>query len=398
MGASTTPSVVSFERVEGGAEGEVRIEVGHAACEQAERNPNNTFASVKRLIGRARKEASGAVADASLLNLLVEGGDGSLHLECEALGRSLPPEEISCHIIRTLLEDVERELGGEKVTRAVITVPAYFTDQQRRATEAAGLLAGLERVKLLREPEAAALAYGLDKLDDELILVFDLGGGTFDVSVLEVGGGIIEVLWTGGDAFLGGDDFDKSLAHSLLKDFLSSSSVSSVSDEDLKRIQLNKELKRQLLKQARSAKIRLSSARSANVLLQHVLPGLDLNTTLTQKQFEQICSKLLDQLAVPVRQVVRRALPLFRSSFALSLPLGACMPSHITALAQGKANVWMLAALCTATYAVHKAAYVAVCRARCKVCSNRPLLVEQQQPAAAVCCKAVWCVFRQAVL
>jgi len=308
MGLSTTPSVVSFERVDGGEDGEVLIEVGQAALEQAERNPTNTFASVKRLIGRARKEASGAVADASQLKLLVDGDDGSLHLECEALGRSVPPEEISCHVVRTLLEDVERELGGEKVTRAVITVPAYFTDQQRRATEAAGLLAGLERVKLLREPEAAALAYGLDKLADELILVFDLGGGTFDVSVLEVGGGIIEVLWTGGDAFLGGDDFDKVLAASLLKDFLHSSSISSaVSGDDLKRIERNKDLKRLLLNQARAAKTRLSSARSANVVLHNVLPGLHLNATLTQKQFEQTCATLLDLLAVPVRQVALMA-------------------------------------------------------------------------------------------
>ena len=155
LGAPTTPSVVSFQRVEGGKEGDVKILVGEDAVAQAELNPNNTYASVKRLIGRSITEASGSVADVSQLKLLVAGDTdkSSLRVECDALGRSLAPEEISCHIIRTLLQDVERHFGGEKVTRAVITVPAYFNDKQRRATEAAGLLAGLERVKLLREPE-----------------------------------------------------------------------------------------------------------------------------------------------------------------------------------------------------------------------------------------------------
>jgi heat shock protein 1/8 len=134
LGAQTTPSVVSFARVEGGKDNEVRILVGEEAREQAEINSANTFASVKRLIGRSIKEASGAVADAAQLKLLVKGPGGALHIECDALGRTLAPEEISCHVIRTLLEDVEREMGGEKVTRAVITVPAYFNDQQRRAT------------------------------------------------------------------------------------------------------------------------------------------------------------------------------------------------------------------------------------------------------------------------
>ena len=309
MGISTTPSVVSFERVEGGEEGEVTIKVGEEAREQAVKNPTNTYASVKRLIGRSCKEASGAVADTSQLKLLVESGKGDAHLDCEALGRGLAPEEISCHVIRTLLQDVERELGGEKVTRAVITVPAYFNDKQRRATEAAGLLAGLERVKLLREPEAAALAYGLDKLEDELILVFDLGGGTFDVSVLEVGGGIIEVLWTGGDAFLGGDDFDLALASWLVEEVIDSASSDSrdISADALKGIKRNKEVMSRVLAEARKAKVRLSSARSARVVVADVLPGLDLNISVTQRQLEQRCAKLLQLLAQPIRQVALMA-------------------------------------------------------------------------------------------
>jgi hypothetical protein len=165
-GHSTTPSVVAFA-------GD-KILVGAEAVEQADSNPANTFSSVKRIIGRKLKEANKAVADPSLLKRIIESPDGQVALQCEALGRGLLPEEVSTHVIKRLLEDAEAALG-EKVTRAVITVPAYFTDAQREATEAAGLLAGLEKVKLLREPEAAALAYGLEKLDDELILVFDLG-------------------------------------------------------------------------------------------------------------------------------------------------------------------------------------------------------------------------------
>ena len=307
LGASTTPSVVAFERGNGG-EGDVLIKVGEEARQHADEDPANTFGSVKRLIGRSRNEASKAVADPAQLELLVEADDGNAHLECKALGRSLAPEEISCHIIRALVDDVERELGGEKVTRAVITVPAYFNDKQRRATEAAGLLAGLERVKLLREPEAAALAYGLDKREDELVLVFDLGGGTFDVSVLEVGGGIIEVLWTGGDAFLGGDDFDKVLAASILDEFVRDASDRAVASEaTLARVPQSKEVRRRVLEATRAAKMRLSSARSASITVAEVLPGLSLNVSLTQKLLERRCQKLFDQLCAPVRQVALMA-------------------------------------------------------------------------------------------
>lgn len=303
MGASTTPSVVAFQRTEGGTDDDARILVGEEAIEQAGSNAQNTFASVKRLIGRSRKEALTAMADESQKALLDTAQLGSAELQCEALGRSLKPEEISCHVIRNLVQDAERHLGGEKVTRAVITVPAYFTDRQRQATEAAGLLAGLERVKLLREPEAAALAYGLDKLDDELILVFDLGGGTFDVSVLEVGGGIIEVLWTGGDSFLGGDDFDKALAAAILSDFVKEGEAVGVADSTLQALKSDRHVVSRLLSQARAAKQQLSSRRTATVFVSDVLPGLDLNVTVTQKQVESACMDLLRRLAVPVRQV-----------------------------------------------------------------------------------------------
>jgi len=282
-GESTTPSVVAFT-------GD-KILVGAEAVEQANQNPANTFSSVKRVIGRKHKEAGKAVADPSLLSRLVDGPDGQVALKCKELARDLLPQEVSTHVIRRLLDDAERELG-EKVTRAVITVPAYFNDAQREATEAAGLLAGLEKVKLLREPEAAAMAYGLEKLEDELILVFDLGGGTLDVSVLEVGAGIIEVIWTGGDAFLGGDDFDKAIADGVA----SKGAVFS-------RLKGNDDDMRRLLADARQAKVRLSSAKSVAI----AIPGTDNSVDVTARQMEDWCRSLIQRLALPVRQVALMA-------------------------------------------------------------------------------------------
>jgi molecular chaperone DnaK len=205
LGKRTTPSVVALVPREGGSEEDFDIIVGEAAL--AMDGQKNVFSSVKRVIGRSFDEAR-KIATGSLHRALFDEFGEDLQLRAPILKGTVKPEEVSSHVVKQLISDAERHLG-EKVTRAVITVPAYFTDKQREATEAAGMLAGLEKVKLLREPEAAALAYGLDKLEDELILVFDLGGGTLDVSVLEVGGGIIEVIWTGGDNQLGGDDFDK---------------------------------------------------------------------------------------------------------------------------------------------------------------------------------------------
>ena len=220
-GRRTTPSVVSFLP-------DGTVLVGHAARKRLSKDPANTFHSVKRFIGKRYKDkrvvedarrvpyevCATVAADADALDIVGLGprGDGAGSSPRDAPSRrKLTPEEISAHVLRRLVHRASRALG-EPVHRAVITVPAYFDDQQCDATRRAAERAGLEKVKILHEPVAAALAYGVDVDGDETVFVFDLGGGTFDVSILDVGGGTVEVLATGGDAHLGGDDFDRRVA------------------------------------------------------------------------------------------------------------------------------------------------------------------------------------------
>src|SRR5215471_4359995 len=206
-GGRTTPSVVAFTK-----SGE-RL-VGQLARRQAVLNPENTVYSIKRFIGRRFSEVE---AERKIVSYKVkEGGDGG----CKVLiqGKEYTPEEISAMILRKLKDDAEKYLG-EKVTSAVITVPAYFNDSQRQSTKNAGTIAGLEVLRIINEPTAAALAYGLDKKANETILVFDLGGGTFDVSILEVGDGVVEVKATSGDTHLGGDDWDAVIMEWMIDEF-----------------------------------------------------------------------------------------------------------------------------------------------------------------------------------
>ncbi|EPS61445.1 chloroplast heat shock protein 70-2, partial [Genlisea aurea] len=198
-GQRTTPSVVAYTKT-----GD-RL-VGQIAKRQAVVNPENTFFSVKRFIGRKMSEVDEESKQVSYH--VIRDENGNVKLDCPAIGKQFAAEEISAQVLRKLVDDASKFLN-DKVTKAVVTVPAYFNDSQRTATKDAGRIAGLEVLRIINEPTAASLAYGFEKKSNETILVFDLGGGTFDVSVLEVGDGVFEVLSTSGDTHLGGDDFDK---------------------------------------------------------------------------------------------------------------------------------------------------------------------------------------------
>merc|ERR1712205_239908 len=208
------PSVVAYTK-----KGELLV--GQIAKRQAVINPENTFYSVKRFIGRKTSEVNEEPRQVSYKVIQTED---IIKLDCPALSKQFAAEEISAQLLRKLADDATKYLG-ETVTQAVITVPAYFNDSQRQATKDAGKIAGLEVLRIINEPTAAALAYGLDKKSNERILVFDLGGGTFDVSVLEVGDGVFEVLSTSGDTHLGGDDFDDKLVGWLMKEFQSEHNI-----------------------------------------------------------------------------------------------------------------------------------------------------------------------------
>jgi molecular chaperone DnaK (HSP70) len=208
-GLRTTPSIVAYTKKQ-------ELLVGQIAKRQAVINPENTFFSVKRFIGSKENEIS---EDSKQLPYKVgKDQNDNIKIKCPALNKDFSPEEISAQVLRKLINDATSYLGQE-VTQAVITVPAYFNDSQRQATMDAGKIAGVEVLRIINEPTAASLAYGLDKKQNETILVFDLGGGTFDVSILEVGDGIFEVLATAGDTNLGGDDFDNVLVKWLINDF-----------------------------------------------------------------------------------------------------------------------------------------------------------------------------------
>ncbi|PMB03235.1 molecular chaperone DnaK, partial [Fischerella thermalis CCMEE 5196] len=208
-GSRTTPSVVAYTKT-----GDKLV--GQIAKRQAVMNPENTFYSVKRFIGRKYDEITGEAKQVSYK--VLRDSNGNVKLDCPIQNKQFAPEEISAQVLRKLVDDASTYLG-EPVKQAVITVPAYFNDSQRQATKDAGRIAGIEVLRIINEPTAAALAYGLDKKTNETILVFDLGGGTFDVSILEVGDGVFEVKSTSGDTHLGGDDFDKKIVDWLATEF-----------------------------------------------------------------------------------------------------------------------------------------------------------------------------------
>lgn len=290
-GFRTTPSVVAF------AKNGDRL-VGQIAKRQAVMNPENTFYSVKRFIGRRFDEVTHETTEVSYKVLNISG---NVKLDCPAAGKQFAPEEISAQVLRKLVDDASKYLG-EQVTQAVITVPAYFNDSQRQATKDAGKVAGLEVLRIINEPTAAALAYGLDKKSNETILVFDLGGGTFDVSILEVGDGVFEVLATSGDTHLGGDDFDKKIVDFLAEEFRKAEGI------DLRK---DKQALQRLTEAAEKAKIELSSVTQAEINLPFITATQDgpkhLDTTLTRARFEELCSDLIDRCRIPVENAMRDA-------------------------------------------------------------------------------------------
>ncbi|MEY3554374.1 MAG: molecular chaperone DnaK [Microcystis aeruginosa L111-01] len=291
-GFRTTPSVVAYAK-----NGE-RL-VGQIAKRQAVMNPQNTFYSVKRFIGRKFNEVTNEATEVSYKTL--QDGNGNVKLDCPAQGKQFAPEEISAQVLRKLVEDASKYLG-ETVTQAVITVPAYFNDSQRQATKDAGRIAGIEVLRIINEPTAASLAYGLDKKANETILVFDLGGGTFDVSVLEVGDGVFEVLATSGDTHLGGDDFDKKIVDYLAGEFKKVEGIE---------LRQDKQALQRLTEAAEKAKIELSSVTQAEINLPFITATAEgpkhLDTTLTRAKFEEICADLIDRCRIPVENAIRDA-------------------------------------------------------------------------------------------
>ncbi|UPM49424.1 MULTISPECIES: molecular chaperone DnaK [unclassified Synechococcus] len=290
-GFRTTPSVVAYTKNQDQL-------VGQIAKRQAVMNPENTFYSVKRFIGRRVDEVN---EESKEVSYGVEKAGSNVKVKCPVLNKQFAPEEVSAQVLRKLAEDAGKYLG-ETVTQAVITVPAYFNDSQRQATKDAGKIAGLEVLRIINEPTAAALAYGLDKKSNERILVFDLGGGTFDVSVLEVGDGVFEVLSTSGDTHLGGDDFDKVIVDHLADTFKSNEGIDLRSD---------KQALQRLTEAAEKAKIELSSATQSEINLPFITATPEgpkhLDLTLTRAKFEELASKLIDRCRVPVEQALKDA-------------------------------------------------------------------------------------------
>jgi molecular chaperone DnaK len=289
-GSRTTPSVVAFT-----SQGE-RL-VGQLARRQAILNPKGTIYSAKRFIGRRFDEVQTELNAVSFD--VVAGPDGAARFEIG--GKQYAPEEISALVLRKLAEDASKFLG-EKVTEAVITVPAYFNDAQRQATKDAGRIAGLNVLRIINEPTAAALAYGLDKKQSETVLVFDLGGGTFDVSVLDIGDGVVEVRATAGDTHLGGDDFDRRLVDYLADEFQRDNGID---------LRADPQALQRLFEAAEKAKVELSSVTQTTVSLPFITADASgpkhLNTTLMRSTFDQITADLVERTREPVRQALADA-------------------------------------------------------------------------------------------
>ena len=291
-GLRSTPSIVAYTKKQ-------ELLVGQIAKRQAVINPENTFFSVKRFIGSKETEIS---ADAKQLPYKVtKDSNENIKIKCPALGKEFSSEEISAQVLRKLINDATNYLSQE-VTQAVITVPAYFNDSQRQATMDAGKIAGIDVLRIINEPTAASLAYGLDKKQNETILVFDLGGGTFDVSILEVGDGIFEVLATAGDTNLGGDDFDKVLVNWLMADFKQREGIDLTGDiQALQR----------LTEAAEKAKMELSTVEKTNISLPFITADATgpkhIDQELTREVFEKLCEDLISRCQIPVEKALNDA-------------------------------------------------------------------------------------------
>jgi len=290
-GLRTTPSIVAYSKKQ-------ELLVGQIAKRQGVINAENTFYSVKRFIGSSVKEL--AVESREVAYKIIEDGD-TIKINCSNLGKVFSPEEISSQVLSKLAGDASKYIG-QTVKQAVITVPAYFNDDQRQATKDAGKIAGLEVLRIINEPTAASLAYGLDKKDNECILVFDLGGGTFDVSILEVGDGIFEVLSTSGDTRLGGDNFDKKIVDHITNDFEKAEGINLKTDS---------QALQRLTEAAEKVKIELSTLMESSVSLPFITATKTgpkhIETTIDRAFFESLCEDLINRCSVPVENALKDA-------------------------------------------------------------------------------------------
>jgi molecular chaperone DnaK len=286
-GSRITPSVVAYTKT-----GE-RL-VGQLAKRQSVLNPENTIYSAKRFIGRRYAEVESEIKNVPYK--VVAGPNDAVRFEIQ--GKQVTPEEVSAQVLRKLADDAAKYLG-EKVTDVVITVPAYFNDAQRQATKDAGQIAGLNVLRIINEPTAAALAYGLDKKANETVMVFDLGGGTFDVSILEVGDGVFEVKSTSGDTHLGGDDFDKRIVDWLAEEFLRDQGI------DLRK---DRQALQRLTEASEKAKIELSSVVETNISLPFITADASgpkhLEYRLSRAKFDQLTADLVERCVGPVKQAL----------------------------------------------------------------------------------------------
>ncbi len=290
-GHRTTPSMVAFS-------GDDRL-VGHSAKRQAVTNPKDTLYAIKRMVGRRFKDKQVAKEISMVPYEIIEGENGDAWVSCA--NAKFAPSQISAMILQKMKETAEAYLG-EKVEKAVITVPAYFNDSQRQATKDAGKIAGLEVLRIINEPTAAALAYGLEKKNSGTIVVYDLGGGTFDVSILEIGDGIFEVRSTNGDTFLGGEDFDSEVIQYLVSEFKKETAIDLSSD----RLALQR-----LKEAAEKAKIELSSSAQTEINLPFITADQSgpkhLNIKLTRAKFESLVEKLIERTAKPCQDALKDA-------------------------------------------------------------------------------------------
>jgi molecular chaperone DnaK len=290
-GQRTTPSVVAYTK-----KGDLLV--GQIAKRQAVINPENTFYSVKRFIGRKTDEVNEELRQVSYKVIQTED---IIKLNCPALNKQFAAEELSAQVLRKLADDASKYLG-ESVKQAVITVPAYFNDSQRQATKDAGKIAGLEVLRIINEPTAASLSYGLDKKDNETILVFDLGGCTFDVSILEVGDGVFEVLATSGDTHLGGDDFDEKIVQWLVSEFKEQEGIDLTQDS---------QALQRLTEAAEKAKIELSTLTQSSINLPFISVTPEgpkhLEKELTRAKFEELAADLISRCRTPIETSLKDA-------------------------------------------------------------------------------------------
>jgi molecular chaperone DnaK len=290
-GLRTTPSIVAYTASR-------EIIVGQLAKRQSVVNPENTFSSVKRFIGCKFDEIQG---ETNLIPYKVFNDNGKIKIHCPNLGKDFSPEEISASVLKKLVTDASKYLK-ENVTQGIVTVPAYFNDSQRLATKDAGTIAGLEVLRILNEPTAAALAYGLDKKTNEMVLIFDLGGGTFDVSILEVGDEVFEVLATSGDTHLGGDDFDKAIFEYILKEFEKAEGINLIPD---------KQALQRILEASEKAKIELSMLKTTRINIPFItIDGQvpkHIDMAFDRSKFEALSKDLLSRCTTPVELALKDA-------------------------------------------------------------------------------------------